>query len=87
MTRRNYPRHARRMNLEDRFDTDVCSLPQRPDVDRIIVIPLKTIFRNMDAAPWGAEVLTVYKFDDRLLELIWGNGQRKTPRNATFESD
>lgn len=70
MPRRNHIKRPHRPTLEDRFDTDVCSLPHHPQIDRIIVVPLKTIFRNIDAAPWGADVVTVRKFDDELLELI-----------------
>lgn len=70
MPRRNHTKHPRRPSLEDRYDTDVCSLPQHPHIDRVIVVPLKTIFRNMDACPWAEDVVTVKKFDDRLLELI-----------------
>lgn len=70
MPRRNKHKHPARPRIEDRFDTDVCSIPHRPEIDRLIVIPLKTIFRNMDAAPWATDVRTIKKFDDELLELI-----------------
>lgn len=62
--------HPKRIRIEDRYDTDVCSLPHHPHIDRLIVVPLKTIFRNMDAAPWGTEVITIRRFDDEMLELI-----------------
>ena len=62
--------HPKRSPIEDRFDTDVCSLPRHPHIDRIIVVPLKTIFRNMDAAPWGADVVTIRSYEDPLLDLI-----------------
>lgn len=70
MPRRNHIKHPRCPSIEDRFDTDVCFLPHRPEIDRIIAVPLKTIFRNMDAAPWATEVYTARKFDDNLLRLI-----------------
>lgn len=70
MARRNYPKKRKQMTLEDRFDTDVCFLPNHPEIDRIIAVPLKTIYRNVDAAPWAEEVVTVRSFDDRLLDLI-----------------
>ena len=70
MPRRNRAKHPARPRLEDRFDTDVCFLPNRPDIDRIIVPPLKTIFRNIDACPWAEDVVTVRRFDDELLDLI-----------------
>ena len=70
MPRRNHAKHPARPALEDRYDTDVCFLPNRPDIDRVICVPLKTIFRNADAAPWATEVYTARKFDDNLLRLI-----------------
>ena len=70
MPRRNHIKHPHRPSLEDRYDTDVCSMPQHPHIDRIIAVPLKTIFRNADAAPWATEVYTARKFDDKLLDLI-----------------
>lgn len=76
MPRRNRAKHPARPRPEDRFDTDVCFLPNRPDIDRIIAVPLKTIFRNADAAPWAEDVVTVRRFDDELLELI----RRQTER-------
>lgn len=76
MPRRNRAKHPARPRMEDRFDTDVCFLPNRPHIDRIIAVPLKTIFRNADAAPWATEVYTARKFDDKLLELI----RRQTER-------
>lgn len=70
MPRRNHIKHPHRPSLEDRYDTDVCSLPRHPHIDRIIVPPLKTIFRNMDAAPRGADVVTIRSYEDPLLDLI-----------------
>lgn len=69
MARHNYPKR-KRTTLEDRFDTDVVSLPRLPHIDRLIVVPLKTIYRNIDAAPWATEVKKITKFDDRLLDMI-----------------
>jgi hypothetical protein len=70
MPRRNHIKHPHRPSLEDRYDTDVCSLPRHPHIDRIIVPPMKTIYRNIDACPWAEDVVTVRRFDDELLELI-----------------
>lgn len=70
MPRRNHIKHPQRPRIEDRFDTDVCFLPHRPEIDRVICVPLKTIFRNMDAAPWATATYTARKFNDQLLKLI-----------------
>ena len=70
MPRRNHTKHKRFNIIRDRYDTDVCSLPHRPEIDRIICVPLKTVFRNLDAAPWATATYTAKKFDDQLLKLI-----------------
>lgn len=70
MPRHNHTKHPNRPKLEDRFDTDACSLPQYPHIDRIIVVPLKTICRNMDACPWAEEVVTATNMDHPLLRQI-----------------
>ena len=66
MPRHNRPRN-RRPSLEDRFDTDVCALPRHIHIDRVICIPLKTIFRNTEAAPWGQDVYTARDIDDPIM--------------------
>lgn len=68
MPRHNRPRRPAR--LEDRYDTDVCSLPRHIHIDRVICIPLKTIYRNMDAAPWGQDVYTAREIDDPIMRRI-----------------
>lgn len=72
MARRNYPK--RRRSIEDRFDTDVVSLPQHPEIDRLIVVPMKTIYRNTDAAPWAEEVKVIRSFDDDMMHLLSQQG-------------
>ena len=39
----------------DSYDTDYVEIPTRPDIDRMIVIPLKTVFINLSAG-YGANV-------------------------------
>lgn len=53
MARRNYPKRGRRTRLEDKFDRDYAHLPEYPQYTTITIIPMKTIFINMDAAPWA----------------------------------
>ena len=66
MPRHNRPRNHR-SSLEDRFDTDVCALPRHIHIDRVICIPLKTIFRNTEAAPWGQDVYTARDIDGPIM--------------------
>ena len=70
MPRRNHMKHPQRQRIEDRFDTDVCFLPHRPEIDRVICVPLKTIYRNMDAGPWAEDVYTVRSIDDPIAREI-----------------
>ena len=39
----------------DNYDTDYVEIPTRPDIDRMIVVPLKVIFQNISAEP-GANI-------------------------------
>lgn len=71
MPRRNRPR--RRIHLEDRFDTDVCSLPGHIHIDRVICVPLKTIYRNTEAAPWTRDVYTARSTEDPIVRRIMEN--------------
>lgn len=69
MPRHNRPKHSR-TSLEDRFDTDVCALPNHIHIDRVICVPLKTIFRNTEAAPWAQDVHTARDIDDPIMRRI-----------------
>ena len=68
MPRHNRPK--RRPKLEDRFDTDVCSLPRHRHIDRVICIPMKTIYRNTEAAPWAQDVYTARSTEDPIMRRI-----------------
>ncbi len=69
--RRNHAKHPRRKNtLQDRFDLDYVNLPEYPDIERVIVLPLKTIFRNLDAAPWAQETVVVRSLDSHLMQMV-----------------
>ena len=70
MARHAHPR--RKADLTERYDTDVCFLPRLAAYATIIVHPLKTIYTNMDAAPWAHETKEIHRFDDELLEQIGG---------------
>ncbi len=66
MARRNHPTHVIKGKLTDRYDTDVCWLPDKPHIKAVVVHPLKVIFRNMDAYPWAFEKKEVRSCDDPL---------------------
>lgn len=56
-------------NRFDYFDTDYVEIPSRPDIDRIIVLPLKTVYINLSAEP-GANVTRLVHDLNEPLE-IW----------------
>ena len=70
MPRRNYPKRSEQR--QEHFASDVCSIPGRPEIATLIVVPLKMVYHNTAAAPWATEAHIIHKFDDRLLELIRG---------------
>lgn len=49
--RRNHPKRRRALRPVERYDTEYISMPERPDVKRIINHPRKTVFINIDAWP------------------------------------
>lgn len=57
MTRRNYPKHSRRIRpIEDNFDCIYVDVPERPEVARVISVPRKAIFINLAASPAGETI-------------------------------
>ena len=61
MPRRNHnPRKCNRRSLIDNYDTEYISLPEYPQYNSVVAIPLKTIFYNIGAAP-GANDFHVAK--------------------------
>ena len=59
--RRNYTRlyKQHKSTILDRFDRDVVFRPDLPDVKYIVDYACKTIFTNMEAAPWATGVKRV----------------------------
>lgn len=69
--RRNHAKHPRRRStIQDRFDIDYTNLPEYPNIDRVIVLPLKTIYKNLDAAPWADEPVVVRSLESPLMQLV-----------------
>lgn len=71
MPRRNHSNHARRKsNIQDRFDTDFVNLPEYPQYITITVIPLKTIFYNLDAACGANDFCVIRSFNDPMMRKL-----------------
>lgn len=47
----------------DNYDTDYVEIPTRPDIDRMVVVPLKVIFQNISAEPGANITQLVYDLD------------------------
>ena len=61
--RKTAPVKERRQRELDTYDTDVIDLPWLPEVERVVVIPLKTIYRNVSAADLAGVQLVVRRLD------------------------
>ena len=70
MSRKNHNPHPRKPNLTDRYDTDYVSLPEFPNLSRIVARPLKTIFINLDAKADSDDFHVAGSMDDRILRII-----------------
>ena len=71
MPRRNHnPRGRSRSSLIDRYDTDYISLPEYPQYNSIVAIPLKAIFYNIDAAPGANDFYVAKHYGDPVLRKL-----------------
>ena len=71
MPRRNHSNHAKRKsNIQDRFDTDYVSMPEFPQYTSIAVVPLKTIFYNLDAASGANDFCVIRSFNDPIMRKL-----------------
>lgn len=57
--RRNYPRNSRRDPAEN-YDVIYDTMPDRPNISRIIDHPRKLITVNLCANPWTAEPKEIF---------------------------
>lgn len=55
------------------YDTDYVEIPSRPDIDRLVVVPLKTVFINFSAEPGANVTYLVHDLDESLGFLIQRN--------------
>lgn len=72
MGRRNYPKRRCRTRPEERFDRDYVSLPEYPQYTTITIIPMKTIYINMDAAPWANDFYVARSCSDPVARKVAG---------------
>lgn len=48
------------------FITDTICIPERPDIDRVVVVPCRTIYRNVSAVPGASVTRLVRDLDEPL---------------------
>ena len=70
MARHNHPKHPRIPILTDRYDLDYVNLPEYPQLIRIIVKPLKTIYVNLDADFTADDFHVARQLDDPIMRMI-----------------
>lgn len=71
MPRRNHPRRiSAGSSMLDRYDTDYVSLPEYPQYNSVVAIPLKTIFYNIDAAPGANDFYVAKHYGDPVLKKL-----------------
>lgn len=63
-------KHSKRMNMDDRYDKDYISLPEYPHILRIVAVPMKTIYINVEADPDTADEYTAKSWCDEVLQCI-----------------
>lgn len=70
MPRRNRTKHPARPRLEDRFDRGYVNLPEYPQYCSVVVLPMKTIFVNLDADPRADDFYVVKHYGDRVFRRL-----------------
>ncbi|MBP3411380.1 MAG: hypothetical protein J6M10_10345 [Clostridia bacterium] len=70
MPRRNYSKHPSRQAFEDCFDRDYVNLPEYPQYNTVTVLPMKTIFVNLDADPHADDFYVVKHYGDRVFKKL-----------------
>ena len=64
------PHPAHRDERNDRYDVDYIFLPEAPELAAVVVPMMKTIYRNLNCAPWADEVHEVKNEKDKYLAMI-----------------
>lgn len=70
MPRRNHAKHPARPRMEDRFDRDYVNLTEYPQYCTVAVLPMKTIFVNLDADPRADDFYVVKHYGDRVFKKL-----------------
>lgn len=70
MSRHNHIRGKKRQSMADRWDSAYIDLPEFPEIGRIHAVPLKTVYRNIAAAPWAREVYEIRSWNDPMMQII-----------------
>ena len=71
MPRKNHKSRSTHISPRtDRFDVDYVFLPDAPEIAAIVVPQMKTMFRNMNCAPWADAVHEVKGEKDKYLSMI-----------------
>lgn len=71
MPRRNHARGYRKnSSISNRYDTDYVSLPEYPNYNSVVAIPLKTIFYNLDASPYADDFYVAKHYGDPVMKKL-----------------
>ena len=70
MPRRNCTKKPRKSGIADRFDRDFVNLPEYPQYCSVVVLPMKTIFVNLDADPRADDFYVVKHYGDRVFRRL-----------------
>lgn len=77
MARHNRPKHGRKARLEDKFDRDYVHLPEYPQFTTITIIPMKTIYINLDAAYTANDFYVARSENDKIARRVMQSKERE----------
>ena len=66
--RNPHPAHVQEPS--DRFDVDYVFLPDAPEIAAVVVPSMKTVYRNLNCAPWADAVHEARDEKDKYLTMI-----------------
>lgn len=58
------------------FTIHYVDIPSRPDIDRIIVVPLRTIFLNLNTGPRANVTRLVLDLDEHVPRFVYPNSPK-----------
>ena len=65
--RKNHPRSTR---PAEHYETAVIDLPHSPHIRQLVSRNMKTVYRNLSAAPWASQSRVVETFDENFLPVF-----------------